>query len=173
MTKDNNLLVKFELSGIPPVPQIEVTFDNDANGILNVSAEDTTTGNKQKITITNDKGGLSKEQIEKMVAYADKYKNKDEEKNLIKSKNKLENYTFQVKNSIMDEKFAGKISEDDKSTVEKACFDTLKWIHGNQTATNDEFDHKMKSLEEIVNPIMTKLYQQGGGMATDTVEELD
>ncbi|KYR00848.1 heat shock protein [Tieghemostelium lacteum] len=169
MTKDNNLLGKFELSGIPPaprgVPQIEVTFDIDANGILNVSAEDKTTGNKQKITITNDKGRLSKEQIEKMVADADKYKAQDEEqKNLIESKNKLENYTYQVKNSIKDEKLAGKISEDDKSTVEKACDDTLKWIDGNQTATKDEFDHKMKSLEEIVNPIMTKLYQQGGGM---------
>ncbi|EGG13827.1 Hsc70 protein [Cavenderia fasciculata] len=167
MTKDNNLLGKFELSGIPPaprgVPQIEVTFDIDANGILNVSAEDKTTGKIQKITITNDKGRLSKEQIEKMVADAEKYKAEDEEaKNRVEAKNKLEQYTYSVRQSVNDEKLAGKIAADDKKKIEEIVDETIKWMDNNQTATKEEFDHKMKTLEDIVNPIMTKLYQQGG-----------
>ncbi|KAN0030297.1 hypothetical protein ACTA71_010059 [Dictyostelium dimigraforme] len=195
MTKDNNLLGKFELSGIPPaprgVPQVEVTFDIDANGILNVSAEDKSTGNKQKITITNDKGRLSKEEIEKMVADAEKFKQQDEQqKDRVESKNKLENYAFTVKNSIKDEKIAAKISDADKSTIESETDSVLKWLDSNQTAEKDEFEDKMKSLEAIVNPIMSKLYQgeggmpQGGGMpggmpsdspkgTTNKVDELD
>ncbi|EGC31973.1 heat shock protein [Dictyostelium purpureum] len=167
MTKDNNLLGKFELSGIPPaprgVPQIEVTFDIDANGILNVSAEDKSTGKKQKITITNDKGRLSKEQIEKMVADAEKYKAEDEaQKDRVEAKNKLENYAFTVKNSANDEKVAAKLSDDDKNTLNTECESALKWLESNQTAEKDEYEAKMKALEQIVNPIMTKLYQEGG-----------
>ncbi|KAM9999615.1 hypothetical protein ACTFIZ_008077 [Dictyostelium cf. discoideum] len=169
MTKDNNLLGKFELSGIPPaprgVPQVEVTFDIDANGILNVSAEDKSTGNKQKITITNDKGRLSKEEIEKMVADAEKFKQQDEQqKDRVESKNKLENYAFTVKNSIKDEKVAAKISDSDKSIIESETDSVLKWLDSNQTAEKDEFEDKMKSLEAVVNPIMSKLYQGEGGM---------
>ncbi|KAK5575528.1 hypothetical protein RB653_006661 [Dictyostelium firmibasis] len=169
MTKDNNLLGKFELSGIPPaprgVPQVEVTFDIDANGILNVSAEDKSTGNKQKITITNDKGRLSKEEIEKMVADAEKFKQQDEQqKDRVEAKNKLENYAFTVKNSIKEEKISAKISDSDKATIESETESVLKWLETNQTAEKDEFDDKMKALEAIVNPIMTKLYQGEGGM---------
>merc|ERR1711920_146327 len=114
MTKDNNLLGKFELSGIPPaprgVPQIEVTFDIDANGILNVSAVDKSTGKENKITITNDKGRLSKEEIERMVNEAEKYKNEDEkQKNRISAKNALESYCFNMKSTLDDEKLKDKI----------------------------------------------------------------
>merc|ERR1719311_1382145 len=117
MTKDNNLLGKFELSGIPPaprgVPQIEVTFDIDANGILNVSAEDKSTGNKNKITITNDKGRLSKEEIEKMINEAEKYKQEDEEvKKRVEAKNGLENYCYSIRGSIKDEKLQDKFSDE-------------------------------------------------------------
>jgi len=113
MTRDNNLLGKFELSGIPPaprgVPQIEVTFDIDANGILNVSAQDKTTGNINKITITNDKGRLSKDDIERMVRDADKYKAEDEKnREKIEAKNGLENYAYSLRNTLKDEKVSGK-----------------------------------------------------------------
>ncbi|KAF2071371.1 hypothetical protein CYY_007311 [Polysphondylium violaceum] len=167
MTRDNNLLGKFELSGIPPaprgVPQIEVTFDVDANGILNVSAEDKTTGNKQKITITNDKGRLSKEQIEKMVADAEKFKSQDEaQKEKVELKNKLENYAFSVRSSIRDEKIAGKISAEEKSTIEAAVEEAIKWLETSNSAEKEEFQHQQEKLEKIVNPIMTKLYQEGG-----------
>jgi len=167
MTRDNNLLGKFELSGIPPaprgVPQIEVTFDIDANGILNVSAEDKTTGNKNKITITNDKGRLSKDQIEKMVKEAEQYKAQDEQqKDRVESKNKLENYSYTVRNSIRDEKHTDKIDASDKTTIEKAVDETVKWLDQNQSATKEEYDYKLSELEKVVNPIMTKLYQGAG-----------
>jgi len=168
MTKDNNLLGKFELSGIPPaprgVPQIEVTFDIDANGILNVSAEDKTTGNRNKITITNDKGRLSKEQIERMVKEAENYKKQDEEaKDKVEAKNKLENYAYSVRNSINDEKLKDKIPASDRSAIESAVESTIKWLDANQGASKSEFDAKIKELENTVNPIMTKLYQSAGG----------
>jgi len=169
MSKDNNLLGKFELSGIPPaprgVPQIEVTYDIDANGILNVSAEDKTTGNKNKITITNDKGRLSKDQIDRMVREAEQYKNEDEKnKKRIEAKNGLENYAFSLKNTIKDEKIASKLDSTDKSKLESAINDTVKWLDSNQTAEADEFEHKQKELEGVAMPIMTKLYQSSGGM---------
>jgi len=169
MSKDNNLLGKFELSGIPPaprgVPQIEVTYDIDANGILNVSAEDKTTGNKNKITITNDKGRLSKDQIDRMVREAEQYKNEDEKnKKRIEAKNGLENYAFSLKNTIKDEKIASKLDSTDKSKLESAINDTVKWLDSNQTAESDEFEHKQKELEGVAMPIMTKLYQSSGGM---------
>ncbi|CDY16797.1 BnaA09g05850D [Brassica napus] len=146
-TKDNNLLGKFELSGIPPaprgVPQITVCFDIDANGILNVSAEDKTTGQKNKITITNDKGRLSKDDIEKMVQEAEKYKSEDEEhKKKVEAKNALENYAYNMRNTIQDDKIAG---------------DSL--------GEADEFEDKMKELESICNPIIAKMYQGAGGEA--------
>ncbi|WP_168406879.1 Hsp70 family protein, partial [Acinetobacter indicus] len=124
-TKDNNLLGKFELSGIPPaprgVPQITVTFDIDANGILNVSAEDKTTGQKNKITITNDKGRPSKEEIEKMVQEAERYKSEDEEhKKKVDAKNALENYAYNMRNTIKDDKIASKLPAEDKKKIEDA-----------------------------------------------------
>jgi len=168
MTRDNNLLGKFELSGIPPaprgVPQIEVTFDIDANGILNVSAEDKTTGKKNKITITNDKGRLSKEQIEKMVKEAEAHKADDEKnKSRIEAKNGLENYAYSLKNTVRDDKVADKLDSGDKDRLNKAIDDTLSWLESNQNAEKDDYEAKQKELEGTAMPIMTKLYQ-GGGM---------
>jgi L1 cell adhesion molecule like protein len=167
-TKDNNLLGKFELSGIPPaprgVPQIEVTFDLDANGILNVSAEDKASGNVNKITITNDKGRLSKEEIERMVSDAEKYKVEDEEaKTKIEAKNGLENYAYSMRNTLNDEKMASKLDAADKEKLNKAIDEAVHWLERNQLAEKEEFEHKQKELEAVAMPIMTKLYQGGAG----------
>jgi L1 cell adhesion molecule like protein len=172
MTKDNNLLGKFELSGIPPaprgVPQIEISFDIDSNGILNVNAVDKSTNKSEKITITNDKGRLSKEEIEKLVQEAEKYKKEDEIfREKIEAKNQLENYAYTMKNSINDEKIAGQLSGEDKEAIKKTVDDTIKWLDSNQTAEKDEYEHKREELEKLCMPIMTKLYQQGGGQMPD------
>jgi L1 cell adhesion molecule like protein len=168
MTKDNNLLGKFELSGIPPaprgVPQIEVTFDLDANGILNVTAVDKSTGRENKITITNDKGRLSKEEIEKMVRDAEKYKEEDEkQRDRLQAKNGLESYAFNMKSTMEDEKLKDKISDEDRSKVMDKCNEVIQWIDGNQLAEKEEFEHKQKELEKVCMPIVTKLYQGAGG----------
>lgn len=168
MTKDNNLLGKFELTGIPPaprgVPQIEVTFDIDANGILNVTAIEKSTQKENKITITNDKGRLSKEEIEKMVNDAEKYKAEDEkQKSVIAAKNSLESYCFNMKSSMEDEKLKDKISKEDKETVMNKCNEVIRWLDSNQLAEKEEFEHKQKELESVCSPIMTKMYSQGGG----------
>ncbi|XP_013778668.1 heat shock 70 kDa protein cognate 4 [Limulus polyphemus] len=167
MTKDNNLLGKFELTGIPPaprgVPQIEVTFDIDANGIMNVTAVDKSTGKENKITITNDKGRLSKEEIERMVKEAENYREDDEkQKARIQAKNSLESYAFNMKSTVEDEKLKDKISEEDKKKVLDKVQEIIKWLDSNQLAEKDEFDHKQKELEGVCNPIITKLYQAGG-----------
>nr|QCQ29464.1 heat shock protein [Camellia fraterna] len=167
-TRDNNLLGKFELSGIPPaprgVPQITVCFDIDANGILNVSAEDKTTGQKNKITITNDKGRLSKEEIEKMVQEAEKYKSEDEEhKKKVEAKNTLENYAYNMRNTVKDEKIGEKLPAADKKKIEDAIEQAIQWLDSNQLAEADEFEDKMKELESICNPIIAKMYQGAGG----------
>ncbi|KAI9256501.1 hsp71-like protein [Phascolomyces articulosus] len=166
-TKDNNLLGKFELTGIPPaprgVPQIEVTFDVDANGILNVSAVDKTTGKSNKITITNDKGRLSKEEIERMVADAEKYKAEDEEAaSRIQAKNGLESYAYNLRNTLTEENVASKLEADDKEKLEKAVNETIEWLDNSQEASKEEYESKQKELEEISNPIMQKLYAQAG-----------
>jgi len=168
MTKDNNLLGKFELSGIPPaprgVPQIEVTFDIDANAILNVSAVDKSTGKENKITITNDKGRLSKEDIERMVNDAEKYKEEDEkQRDRIAAKNALESYAFSLKSTVEDEKVKDKISDEDKKAIMDKASETLTWLDSNQTAEKDEYEYQQKELEKIAMPIMTKLAQSGGG----------
>eukprot|EP00884_Botryococcus_braunii_P012836 jgi/Botrbrau1/21553/Bobra.174_2s0054.1 len=167
-TKDNNLLGKFELSGIPPaprgVPQINVIFDIDANGILNVSAEDKTTGKKNKITITNDKGRLNKDEIERMVQEAEKYAAEDEAaRKKVEAKNGLENYAYNLRNTIRDEKVAANLPADDKEKLSKAIDDTISWLDTNQTAEVDEFEDKQKELEAIANPIISKMYQGAGG----------
>ncbi|KAL7229676.1 hypothetical protein ACSBR2_008226 [Camellia fascicularis] len=167
-TKDNNLLGKFELTGIPPtprgVPQINVYFDIDANGILNVSAEDKTTGQKNKITITNNKGQLSKEEIEKMVKEAEKYKFEDEEhKKKVEAKNALENYAYNMRNTIKDEKISTKLSPADKKKIKDAIDQAIHWLDANQLAEADEFEDKVKELESICNPIIAKMYQGAGG----------
>ncbi|XP_029477234.2 heat shock 70 kDa protein-like [Oncorhynchus nerka] len=168
MTKDNNLLGKFELTGIPPaprgIPQFEVTFDIDANGILNVSAVDKSTGKENKITITNDKGRLSKEDIERMVQDADKYKAEDDaQREKIAAKNGLESYTFNMKSSVEDPNLAGKINEDDKKKVVEKCNQTISWLENNQMAEKEEFEYQQKELERVCNPIVSKLYQGTGG----------
>merc|ERR1712226_1684988 len=170
MTKDNNLLGKFDLTGIPPaprgVPQIEVTFDIDANGILNVNASDKSSGKSEKITITNDKGRLSKDEIERMVQDAEKFKADDDiQKDRIGSKNALESYCFNMKSAVEDEKLKDKIPESDRNMIIQKCDEAIKWLDGNQTAEKDEYDDKLKELEGVCNPIMTKLYQQAGAGA--------
>ncbi|KAF8064803.1 hypothetical protein N665_1166s0016 [Sinapis alba] len=190
-TKDNNLLGTFELKGIPPaprgVPQINVCFDIDANGILNVSAEDKTAGVKNQITITNDKGRLSKEEIEKMVQDAEKYKAEDEQvKKRVEAKNSLENYAYNMRNTVKDEKLAQKLDQEGKQKIEKAIDETIEWIEGNQLAEVDEFEYKLKELEGICNPIISKMYQAGastnggmpanggsGGAGGPKIEEVD
>eukprot|EP00004_Rigifila_ramosa_P003762 TRINITY_DN13_c0_g1_i7.p1 TRINITY_DN13_c0_g1~~TRINITY_DN13_c0_g1_i7.p1 ORF type:complete len:705 (-),score=212.44 TRINITY_DN13_c0_g1_i7:41-2074(-) len=167
-TKDNNLLGKFELSGIPPaprgVPQIEVTFDIDANGILNVSAEDKSTGKKDKITITNDKGRLSKDDIERMVSDAEKYKAEDEKhRERVEAKNALENYAYSMRNTIQEEPLASKISAEDKKKIEDKVKEAVEWLEANGLAEKAEFEHHQKELEAVCNPIITKLYQSAGG----------
>merc|ERR1712178_37729 len=137
MTKDNHLLGKFDLTGIPPaprgVPQIEVTFDIDANGILNVSACDKSTGKQNKITITKDKGRLSKEEIERMVNDAEKFKDEDnKQKDRISAKNELESYAFQMKQTVEDDKVKDKISDEERKQIVEACDEAIKWLDGNQ-----------------------------------------
>ncbi|CAG07496.1 unnamed protein product, partial [Tetraodon nigroviridis] len=190
MTKDNNLLGKFELTGIPPaprgVPQIEVTFDIDANGILNVSAVDKSTGKENKITITNDKGRLSKEEIEQMVQDAEKYKAEDEvQREKIAAKNSLESYAYHMKSSVEDDAMKGKISEEDKRMVTNKCNQVISWLENNQMAEKDEYEHQQSELEKVCKPIVTKLYQGAstsgsgsGGQAGDSskgpkIEEVD
>ena len=168
MTKDNHSLGKFDLTGIPPaprgVPQIEVTFDIDANGILNVSAADKSSGKQEKITITNDKGRLSADEIEKMVADAEKFKEDDDkQKERIAAKNGLESYCFNMKSTLDDKNISEKIPQDDKNKISETCNEALYWLDSNQTAEVDEFKDKQKEVESVCNPIITKLYQQAGG----------
>lgn len=169
MTKDNHLLGKFDLTGIPPAPrgtpQIEVTFEIDVNGILRVSAEDKGTGNKEKITITNDQNRLTPEDIEKMINDAEKYADEDKKvKEKVESRNELESYAYSLKNQIGDkEKLGGKLSEDDKSTVSKAVEDAISWLDSNKDADAEDCKAEKKKLEDIVQPIVSKLYQGAGG----------
>merc|ERR1712217_183593 len=158
---------KFHLDGIPPaprgVPQVEVTFDIDANGILNVSAQDKSTGKTNQITITNEKGRLSQSEIDRMVQEAEKYRAEDEaNKGKIEAKNGLENYCFTMRNTLQEEKLKDKFEGDDKDKIEKAVQETLDWLDKNQLAEKDEFEAKQKELESVVNPIMMKVYQAAG-----------
>merc|ERR1712098_197710 len=168
MTKDNHHLGKFDLTGLPPaprgVPQVEVTFDMDANGILNVSALEKTSGKQNKITITNDKGRLSKEDIERMVNDAEKFKAEDDkQKDRVNAKNSLESYCFNMKTTIEDD-VKDKISEDDKKKISDKCDETIKWLDANQLGEVEEFNDKQKEVEAVCNPIITKMYQASGGM---------
>jgi heat shock protein 5 len=168
MTKDCHQLGKFELTGIPPAPrgtpQIEVSFEIDANGILNVGAHDKGTGKKEKITITNDKGRLSQEEIERMVQEAEEFADEDKKvRERIDAKNALESYVYSVRNTIGDEeKLKDKISDDDRSTIEDAIKEVNEWLDENTNAEKEEYEEKQKEVEKIVNPIFTKLYQEGG-----------
>ncbi|XP_066254198.1 major heat shock 70 kDa protein Ab-like [Euwallacea similis] len=176
MTKDNNLLGTFDLTGIPPaprgVPKIEVTFDLDANGILNVSAKDTSSGKEKNITIKNDKGRLSQADIDRMLSEAERYKDEDEkQKEKVASRNSLEAYVFQLKQAVQD--CGDKLGAEDKATVERECDEALKWLDANTLAEKEEFEDRKKHLTSVCSPLMAKLYggspqnqnnNYGGGM---------
>jgi len=162
MTKDNNILGKFNLDGIPPMPrgqpQIDVCFDIDANGILNVSALEKSTGKENKITITNDKGRLSQDEIERMVSEAEKYKAEDDaNRNRIEAKNGLENYCYSLKGSISGDEVASKMDPTDKTTLEGKIEETISWLDSNPAAEKEEYEEKQKELEGIAMPILQKM----------------
>jgi len=166
-TKDNHQLGNFNLEGLPPAPrgtpQIEVTFDLDANGIFNVSAQDKSTGNVKSITISNDKGRLSKDDVERLVREAEQHKEADSlVLKKIQAKNELEQYAYQIKHTVNDEKIKDKITEEEKKTINDLVASAEQWIAGNQNANVPEFEAKKKELETAFNPIVTKLYGQGG-----------
>merc|ERR1711962_587027 len=169
MTKDNHILGKFDLNGIPPaprgVPQIEVTFEIDVNGILRVSAEDKGTGKKEKITITNDQNRLSPEDIERMVKDAETFADEDAKmKDKVDAKNEFESYAYSLKNQIKDkDKLGGKLSEEDKTTLEKAVDEAIAWLDSHADATTEELKAEKKKLEDTATPIVSKLYQGQGG----------
>jgi len=161
-------LGKFHLDGIPPaprgVPQIEVTIDVDANGILNVSAKDKASGKANQITITNEKGRLSQADIDRMVSEAEKFAAEDAAiKEKTEAKNGLENYCYSMRNTLSEEKLKDKFEEADKEAITKALDEALQWLEGNQTAEKDEFDAKQKEVEAVANPIMQKVYAAAGG----------
>ena len=168
MTKDNSQLGKFSLDGIPPgprgSPQIEVTLDLDVNGILNVSAVEKSTGKINKIAITNDKGRLSKDDIERLVKEAEKFKDEDEKiRQTVESKNQLEQMCYQYRQTLEEEKLKTVFTEEEKTTINKATDDALKWINDHPQAAKEEYDGKVKELESTFNPIMMRVYQQTGG----------
>jgi len=167
LTRDNNNLGKFELSGIPPaprgVPQIEVTFDLDANGILNVSAKDKSTNRENKITITNDKGRLTKEEIERMVAKAEEFKQQDQKMaEGIEARNRLESHAYSIRNTLKGE-MAEKFAKNDVEKAEKAVEETLHWLEENKEASKEQFEQQEKTLDAVWNPIITKAYGSTGG----------
>ncbi|XP_063966502.1 endoplasmic reticulum chaperone BiP-like [Lytechinus pictus] len=183
MTKDNHLLGKFDLNGIPPaprgVPQIEVTFEIDVNGILRVSAEDKGTGNKEKITITNDQNRLTPEDIERMVNEAERFAEEDKKtKEKVEARNELESYSYSLKNQVNDEeKLGGKLSDDEKDTIMSAVDEQIEWLDANPDADTEEYQEHKKELEAVVNPIVSKLYDGAGapppGGDEDADEEYD
>jgi len=178
MTKDNNQLGKFELTNIPPaprgVPQIEVSFELDANGILKVSAHDKGTGKSESITITNDKGRLTPEEIERMVAEAEKFAEEDKAtRERIEARNGLENYAFNLKNQVNDEDgLGGKIDEDDKEALLDAIKETVDWLEENSgEATAEDFEEQKEKLSNVAYPITSKMYGGAGGAGDE--EPLD
>ncbi|XP_077977939.1 heat shock 70 kDa protein IV-like [Glandiceps talaboti] len=188
MTKDNNRLGVFDLTGIAPaprgVPKIEVAFDIDANGILNVSAKDESSGKSNKITITNDKGRLSKEDIERMVNDAEKFKAEDDEhRERIAARNALESYAFSVKSAVNDSTVENKLSQSDKEAVLNKANETISWLDNNSLASKEEFAYQQEELQKVCSPIMTKLHgghnngadsQSSGSTGSGpTVEEVD
>lgn len=175
-TRDNNLLGTFELSGIAPapkgVPQIKIIFDIDANGILNVSAEDGTSGQKNRITITNDRGRWSEKEIQKMVHEAERYKSEDEKrKKWAEAKNELEIFVRNMRIAIGDEKRSSKLATGDKNKIEGAIDQAMKWLDGNQLARKDDFDSKLGELESICNPITAKIYRSDGACMGTLMED--
>ena len=177
LTKDNHNLGKFDMTGIPPapkgVPQIEVTFEIDENSILTVSASDKGTGKKETITITNDKGRLTKEEIDRMIADSEKFAEEDKAiKEKIDSRNSFENYIYQMKSSVEDkDKLAEKLEEEDKSLIKDALTDAQDWLNANVDAEKDEFEDKLKELQTVCDPIISKVYQKSGGQGYNSGSE--
>merc|ERR1712160_81104 len=167
-TKDNQELGKFSLDGLPPGPrggpQIEVTLDLDVNGILNVSAVEKSTGKINKIASTNDKGRLSKEDIERLVKEAEKFKDEDEKiRQTVESKNQLEQMCYQYRQTLEEERLKAEFTPEEKESINKATDDALKWINDHPSAAKEEYDGKTKELEATFNPIMMRVYQKTGG----------
>lgn len=186
MTKDNNLLGNFDLTGIPPaprgVPQIEVTFDLDANGILNVSAKEKSSGKSRNITITNDKGRLSREEIDRMLSEADQFKEEDEKhQERIRARNRLEAYVYTAKQALEEQ--GTKLPEKEVSPAREKIKETLEWLDNNILADKNEFDYRLEQIQKIYEPLMTKLPSSGAQIAAPnfstptskgpTVEEVD
>ncbi|XP_010475732.1 PREDICTED: probable mediator of RNA polymerase II transcription subunit 37b isoform X2 [Camelina sativa] len=179
MTKDNRELGKFDLTGIIPaprgVPQIEVTFEVDANGILQVKAEDKVAKASQSITITNDKGRLTEEEIEKMVREAEEFAEEDRiVREKIDARNKLETYVYNMKSTVEDkEKLAEKISDEDKEKMEEVLKETLEWLDENVNAEKEDYDEKMKEVESVCNPVIKSAYEKTGEESKDDDEDDD
>jgi heat shock protein 1/8 len=168
ITKDNHCLGRFNLEGIPPMPrgqpQIEVSFDLDVNGILNVNAVEKSTGKNNKITITNEKGRLSKDEIDRLVKEAEKYKDEDEKvRQRIEAKNQLEQLCYQYRQTLTEEKLKDKFTDDDKRIINEKIDEALKWANDHPAAAKEELDSKIKECEAVFNPIMMRVYQAAGG----------
>ena len=177
MVKDNHQLGKFDLSGIPPaargVPQIEVTFEIDENSILTVTGVEKGIGKSETISITNDKGRLTKEEIEQMIADADKYAAEDKViKERIDAKHALQNYIYTMRNTIEDkDKLAEKLSEDDKSTIQDAITEKEDWLNANDEAEKEAIDEQMKELQSVCDPIIASIYNSQGFQDGDDDDE--
>ena len=168
MTKDNHLLGKFSLDSIPPMPrgkpEIEVTFDIDVNGILNVSAKEKSTGKDHKITITNEKGRLSKEEIERLIQEAEANKEADENiAKKVEARNQLEQYCYSMKSTLAEEKLQSVFTDEEKKSISEKVDESLKWLNDNPGSSKEDYEGKVKELEAIFNPIMSRVYQQTGG----------
>jgi endoplasmic reticulum chaperone BiP len=177
LVKDNHQLGKFDLNGIPPaprgVPQIEVTFEIDENSILTVSAHEKGTDKKETISITNDKGRLTKDEIERMIADAEKFAEEDKLlKDKIDAKHQLEHYIYQMRNTIEDkEKLADKIDDDDKSLIQDALAEHSDWLSSNDDADKDDFEEHLKDLQRVCDPIIAKVYQASGGQGGGSYDD--
>jgi endoplasmic reticulum chaperone BiP len=171
MTKDNHVLGKFDMTGIPPaargVPQIEVTFEIDENSILSVTAHEKGTGKTESITITNEKGRLSKEEIDAMIRDSEKFAEQDKTlKEKIDAKNSLENYVYTMRNTIEDkEKLADKLEDDDKEKIKEALQDAQDWMNSNEDAEKEDYEDHLKDLQRVCDPIISKVYKENGGQA--------
>jgi L1 cell adhesion molecule like protein len=184
-TKDNNKLGEFTLKGIPlmprGVPQIEISYDLDANGILNVSACEKSSGKSDSIKVTNDKGRLSKEDIDKMLADAERFKEDDEKaKQTIEARNNYENLVYQFKGTLNDEKIASQIDESLKEKLTNIITENVKWLEHNQNASKEEYEYRLKNFQEAMKPLQEKMMSgQGmpggmpGGMPQDFAKEPD
>merc|ERR1719221_1513227 len=177
MTKENILLGKFELTGIPPaprgVPQVEVTFEIDANGILNVRAQDKATGNEEEITITADKNRPSQEEVEEMIRTAAQFEEEDKRmRETVEARNQLEGTAFSLLSQIDDEeKLGGKLSDEDKETIKEACEEATEWVSENQDADLEDYKEKLQELQELVNPIVSGVYAGDGGEAYESDDD--